>query len=360
MKPAIRFVVCMALSMSAPLGACCMVPTSYPGDVDQNRQDVVILHHDGHQELVIRVAPFFKGSDVLPEYCAWVLTVPSKPTGYGEISDAVFGEAQRLYQRLEAERERAERMKSATNSNDAASAAGGGYRGLNIADPISVGPFTITEVTTEGEEAVGELNRYLGDNGFPKEDLGHMSYFARNNFTFLCIKILPKQGMKTLGKHLDLPALRVGFETKSPYYPGKFSSQQGNFALGLTLLTSDPVDESEIRAIRERLNATRPRYDNLWTEGKLGGELEKLTLLDSFSDVDRWYVNAFPSLGFNEKDGQSKPAIAGWTTDVFFPLTVDAGAFLRSPWLYGVLALGCIAAAIWIVKRPKAQLGEQG
>ena len=51
------------LSTPARIDGCCMVPRDYPGDVDQSMQEVLILHADGHEELVIRVRPFFRDAE---------------------------------------------------------------------------------------------------------------------------------------------------------------------------------------------------------------------------------------------------------------------------------------------------------
>src|SRR5688500_17920600 len=89
--------------------ACCMVPSRWNGDVDQAEQQVVVLHHDGHEELILRVSPFFQTKDkqplpddvaALPPYVEWVVTVPSKPTGYATVPKSVFDDATKLSDRL--------------------------------------------------------------------------------------------------------------------------------------------------------------------------------------------------------------------------------------------------------------------
>src|SRR5262245_55012825 len=67
--------------LAARADACCMVPSGYRGDVDQAWQRAVLVHHDGHEELILRIQPHFHGQPG-PPYLEWVVTVPSNPTGY--------------------------------------------------------------------------------------------------------------------------------------------------------------------------------------------------------------------------------------------------------------------------------------
>src|SRR5262245_51927212 len=111
-----RFAAAVALlslavaSAGRPVDACCMVPLSWHGDVDQADQNVVVLHHAGHEELVLRVSPFFQTvdkqplpevADATPPYVEWVVTVPSAPTAYHTVPASIYKDADALASRLE-------------------------------------------------------------------------------------------------------------------------------------------------------------------------------------------------------------------------------------------------------------------
>src|SRR5262245_28803825 len=239
-----------AASAGRPVDACCMVPLSWHGDVDQADQNAVVLHHAGHEELVLRVSPFFQTADkqplpdtadAMPPYVEWVVTVPSAPTEYHTVPASIYKDADDLVRGLEklAENQYAARSrwewpelrvaKEAVVASAASLSAGAA--GLEIGAPVRVGPYAITPVKVRGREALAALNAYLETRGFPKEDPRHMAWFVDRGFTFLCIHVTPPAGSKTLGRHLDLEPLAIGFETERPYYPAKFSRRQGAFKL---------------------------------------------------------------------------------------------------------------------------------
>ncbi len=372
---------CLALLLARPAGTCCMVPMSFAGDVDQSAQRVIAVHHDGHQELIARVAPFFQGTDDTPAYLAWVLTVPSKPTGYDVVAPEVFKEAAALADRLEALAARQEARRSrffnpvpkgmlGVDSMQVTAAARGG---LDVSAPVEVGPYEITEVKARGVDALDQLNAYLDARGFPQEDPAHMRWFVENDFTFLCIYITPPEGQDRLGKQLELDALRVGFAAERPYYPGMFSSRQGNFSLALTVVTSKPLAASALNAQRGKLNARSSDYRNLWTVKAFPGALGKSVAdVPPLHGVERWYVNALHSRGFNRNRDDGTPEIAHWREDVFFALGGEADE--PPSWYYGDRDIGAVerawrehriaiviwtaliaacVTAIWIVRRKR-------
>src|SRR5690606_6039321 len=220
---------------------------------DQAAQQVVILHRaktddaPGYQEMLIRVQPFFQGAQGNPEYIAWVITVPSKPLRYDVADKAALQAGADLHEKLFqlARRQWADRSQFEWPSW---LPSGMTERGMEDAKSlltedatVQVGPYTITPVRTQGAAALDELNTYLQERGFAAEDREHLAYFVENDFTFLCVRITPPQGQATLGGRLDLPPLVIGFETDDLYYPGRFSSRQGNFALDLTLISDKPL-----------------------------------------------------------------------------------------------------------------------
>jgi hypothetical protein len=320
----------LATSLAAALCAargetCCMVPRDYPGDVDQSLQEALIVHADGHEELVLRVRPFFPEAAEPPAFLAWLVTVPSPPSAYRTAAPGIFESARGLHERLQAlyDAQKPQPFRIAPSLGASVeSAAPRQAQGLEINAPVTVGPYTITEVRTRGAEAVEELNRYLAENEFGTEDPDHLRWFAENDFTFLCIRIEPPPGALRLGTHLELDPLQIGFASERPYYPGKYSANQGNFGLGLSLLTPGPLARDALRAVRGRLQGWGGT-PNLFTVQPLDEPLQAV-LDEGFGGAaptpERWYVNRVDSSGFNRPDNAGTPAILKWADDVFWAL----------------------------------------
>ena len=331
-----KYLVLLTALFGPGLLACCMAPRDYEGDVDQAKQEVVIVHREaqgdlpGYQEMLIRVQPFFKDAETNPEYLAWVITVPNTPTRYDVAEESALDAGPALHEKLyELAREQwANRTQFEwpdwlpTNLEDRTVIQAAMDNVVEM-PPVQVGPYTISPVQAVGADAVKGLNAYLDERGLPQEDPGHLQYFVDNNFTFLCVHVKPPEGQATLGRSLELPPLVLGFETEQPYYPGKFSSRQGNFSLDLTIISDRNMQGPGFTKVCNRLKARARGYVklvNLYTykgiPTELAGALSERMTNDQ---PGKWYVNRIESSGFNEaQDGT--PAIADWEDDVFFSL----------------------------------------
>lgn len=333
------FAICLALCFTPALAACCMVPYGYAGDVDQARQDVVIIHRDGHQEMAIRVLPFFKDAKENPESLTWIITLPAAPTGFREVDPAVFEAGRGLHDKLfglaRAQWAARTNLTFGFAGSNEAKTGNENTPGLDIGATVKVGPYTVTPIKALGAEAVTELSWYLSALGVPSED-ADLQYFAENNFTFLCVHFKPPQGQAA---RLELPGLQVGFDSKAAYYPGKFSSRQGNFALSLTMISDKPLELTGLMLAAQRLNLRDPdriQLYNLWSMKPLPETLATVAGKDA-AGVGKWFVNRIESDGFNQTtDG--KPAISDWKDDVFFA-TGGVADEMPGFWYYGDLEI---------------------
>jgi hypothetical protein len=405
----------IAALASTRADGCCMVPIGYRGDVDQSWQRAVLAHHDGHEELTLRIEPHFHGQEG-PGYLEWVVTIPGPATGYAVLpaggapgGEGFTGRDGNRWTPVEPSRDAAGRAEFAAEVVDlhdrlqdlAASQEhartrfqlGGSAREapvsaaaelptttmglLEVRAPVVVGPFEITAVRARGRAGLQELNAYLERRGFATEDPDHMRWFVERDFTFLCIHITPPGEEDHVGKALDLPALRIGFDTEKPYYPAKFSSRQGSFGLRLAIATSKPLEIEALRDQRQRLRGYlgHHRYENLWTAAPPPRAIaEAFPESGPHGRPDRWYLNVVESKGFNPTlDG--KPAIASWTDDVWFPLGGSAdeppGWYYgdRDPWfgerfarehgIAGGLALAVVAGVVLVWRRLRRETHEK-
>ncbi len=315
---------------------CCMVPARYEGDVDQSMQQVVVLFDEGTQDMVLRVRPFFREASEPPASLAWLITVPTPPTSYAVADAAIFDDARALANRLIelADDQRPKPYKFPSIIPMMSAGVDGmlsvDEQMLDVGEKVEVGPYAITPVTARGGAAVEALNAYLAEHGFGTEDPEHMRWFAENEFTFLCIRITPPEGRTLLGEHLELDPLHLRFASERPYYPGKYSANQGDFALALTLLTRKPIARYSLSAVKDRLRAWDVATDNLFTTRALPGAL---AAHDAHGGAGRWFVNHHASMGFNRLDENGRPRILGWKDDVTW--TLGGEADLPPDWYYG-------------------------
>jgi hypothetical protein len=310
MKTLISFALLGPLVLAAipPVESCCMVPANYKGTISQSAQEAVLFFADGREDLILKINYKITG-DTLPDKFAWVITVPNTPDAY-EVADAnlfedVFPWAQRLV------------APANKNGDSLGRPANAGVHGLEIGKPVKVGPYTIQPVKALGKEALAGLNNWLAENGFPKEDPGHMEYFVDNKFTFLCVKFDPPKDNKTVDSEGGVPPLQLSFKSENPYYPLRFSSRQGVFDVNLYVLTKKDFDYKESSDSLKRINWSDSEHFN--TNGDVTAKDFPKTLKAAYEkssfkdDAGKWKLNVLRARQVNKDN-----AIAKWKTDIYF------------------------------------------
>jgi hypothetical protein len=295
----------LVLAVSAPVESCCMVPRDYKGTISQSAQEAVLFHHDGREELVLKINYRIKG-DSLPDRFAWVITVPNDPDHY-EVADAG------LFQELFDWAEKVARLPT-KSKDDGPNSLGRGK--LVIGQPVRVGPYEIQPVKALGREALGALNTWLDEHGFPKEDPRHMAYFVENKFTFLCVKFDPPRGQRTVAADGGAVPLHLSFKSERPYYPLRFSSRQGVFDVNLYVLTKKPFDYKESGDSLKRINwaFTGFRANTRVAPGDFPRLLKDVYGKTRFKeDRSPWHLNVLRCREVNKGD-----TIARWEDDIFF------------------------------------------
>lgn len=287
--------------------ACCMVPATYRGSIGQDAQEAVLIHDAGREELVLRINYRITGES-MPDTFAWVVTTPSEPDDYAVADAALFEEMYTL----------ALELLAPGNSRSMGKSAGVGIpltAGVELGKRVQVGPYDIQPVRGVGPEALQGLNRWLDDNGFPTEEPNHMTYFVNNNFTFLCIRIIPAKGEQSVGSNGILPPLHLSFESRTPYYPLRFSSRQGVFDVNLHVLTRDKLDYGKSEATLEKINWTDRKYERnaRLKEQQMPETLKSIFRNSRFrNDIGKWRYNNLFCSRVNRGN-----TISTWTEDVF-------------------------------------------
>lgn len=326
-------VAALAIVVSAlaapPAEPCCMVPANYKGSISQSGQEAVLFHHEGREELILKIRYQIEGA-VMPDRFAWVITVPNEPDAYAVADPKLFEEVHGWAMPLVNPPKRSWGL--GEKSAPAAAAPG-----LEFGRAVKVGPYDIQPVRALGREALEGLNAWLSSNGFPTEDPGHMAYFVDHKFTFLCIKVRPAEGEKSVAASAGLVPLHLSFRSEQPYYPLRFSSRQGVFDVTLYVLTRDHFDFRTSGDSLRRINWLDEGYETnvAVSAGEFPGALAKAYGRSAFADRGgTWHLNVLHGYGVNEGN-----SIAAWSRDIFF-------ATIPPPAGYGTAVAGVAAGVV--------------
>jgi hypothetical protein len=322
--------------------ACCMVPEDYLGDVGQAEQRALLVYREGVEDLILgityEITPDKNGN--LPEKLTWLIALPTEPMekdGYGLADEAIFDELRELAQKeliKKLERPRSTNDDKLAEGIDAAAeeAPEEIANSIELGRQVNIGPYDIQPVRGIGQNALNGLNAYLKQRGFPVEDPDHMAWFVDHGFTFLCIEVKPEAGEKTLGTGAPLPPLRVRFETEYPYYPLRYSSQQGDFSLALYTLTDEPIDLKKSGGVLDAIgwhNRPGTWVEHAYAKWKAPQPLSGLDLalhgvsLASFPEETKDFILEGTGWTFGLFMGRPNPRnrpISKWTGDCFFTL----------------------------------------
>lgn len=235
--------VCL-LAAAGTVLSCCMAPASFLGSISQNAQNAIIFHQGDREELILRINYQITGA-TMPDRFAWIVTTPTEPDAYRVAKPDLFDAMDRWASRLLTPRPKPQATgcglgcgkEPAAGAIMAEEAAA-----LEFGELAEVGPYAIQPVRARGAEALGALNGWLKENGFPSEDPEHMTWFIEKEFTFLCIKVTPPEGESAVPESSVLSPLQISFESVEVYYPLLFSARQGEFALSLYTLTFEPLN----------------------------------------------------------------------------------------------------------------------
>ena len=342
------FVLVLTALLPRPTGvqACCMVPEAYLGHVGQAEQLALLIHREGVEDLILgikyEITPDPDGK--LPEKLTWLIALPTEPMeedGYGLAESSLFDELGSLAEDYLIRH--LPRPPSRSDGEDAAAedAPTALADGVELGRAVTVGPYDIQPVRGVGQNALDGLNNYLKTRGFPTEDPDHMAWFVEHGFTFLCIEVKPKEGEATLPDGDALPPLRVRFETEHPYYPLRYSSQQGDFSLSLYTLTDSPIDLKKSAFVLEAIGWTNTPGTRLseYTRWKAPQMVKTDKMFDRWRALDSMPKQSKAMLGLEKQwsfglfmgrpNPESRP-ISRWTGDCFFTLKNQAPAPLAT------------------------------
>lgn len=318
--------------------ACCMVEEDYAGRIGQAEQKALLIHRDGVEDLILGITyEITPGADgKLPKKMTWLIALPNEPMedgGYGLAEPYLFDRLQtlayrKLIRRLPMPKDDlaegvAEEAAEAADEADA--------NGVEFGRAVKVGPYDIQPVRGVGQNALDGLNKYLDSRGFKTEDDDHMAWFVEHGFTFLCIEVTPDENSASIPTSKALPPLRVRFKTEYPYYPLRYSSQQGDFRLALYTLTDKPIDLVRSMYVLEALGweNTPGSYAYPYARWKMPQTMKTSDLmkgrnkLEPLPEESKAMLGQAKSWSFGLFQGRPNPKnrpIKLWTGDCYFTL----------------------------------------
>lgn len=223
---------CVALA-SWTADACIHKPRGYDAKLEEVAQQAIIVHHNGYENLILRVQYEFKDpAKARPKELAWVIPTPNTPVSYKVADPGIFKEALGLaFPRLNGGRRGRAKSLGGRNSQPK----------LNFLEKVTVGDYVIQPIKAQGEGADKALNTWLSKNGFGEVPTENMTYYIKRNWTFLAVKMKAPKGQAALAAKGAFKPLQIRFKSKDIVYPLKFSSHQGTFQVSLFIITSKPL-----------------------------------------------------------------------------------------------------------------------
>lgn len=168
---------------------------------------------------------------------AWVVAVPTMPTGFKQVDDLCFKELDDLIPIFQNVTRGGSFGGGAGGFGGADNAEGRKERSLIVYSSQITGDYQIQPIRAIGKVGVTALQEWLEQNDYsPMSELA-MKYYAENNWTFLAIKVNAK-GMKT-GVSQTLHPLRISFRSTYPVLPMKMA--EGKVSATFFLMTDMPL-----------------------------------------------------------------------------------------------------------------------
>lgn len=299
--------VIVAAGPAVPSLACIHQPATYKGSIGTTAQEALIFYADGQEELILKVN--YKASDKELSSFAWIVTVPNEPTAYataeGKVFEDTFTWAEKLLERpVKAE---ANNLGSLDKTDS-----------VELGKAVKVGPYDIQPVRGKGKDAVEGLNQWFTQNGFNAMGADQLAYFAENNFTFLCVKIVAAKDEKELSVAGDLPPLQVSFKTDAPYLPLKLFAASQAFELNMYVLTKKEFDYKASEGALKKIGWGVKYSDLLMHNVEVNSNAFPQTLKNvyqksAFKGVNaKWFLNRIHVDKVNEGK-----ALAKWKEDFF-------------------------------------------
>lgn len=309
MRPSLALSSLAVLCVAAPAMACLHPPSGFTGKVEESSQQIIVLHHDGEEELILQVDYKLAKGDKAPEHIAWVVPTPSLPHGYKVEDPKLFRELSGLVKQQD--------EKPKPKSIGGLRRGRGVPNGLVVHAKVSVGEYEITPLEARGADAGKALNGWLTKGGYGAVPEANMAWYLKRNWTFLAIKINPQKATGDLGKAGAFRPLRIAFASDELVVPLKFSSHQGSFDVTITVITESlQLDAMRSAAAPFGFSAVAwVRELKIPDSAKAVKALQARLAKDSKVQLKRWAVLKL----FGKQINRPRRSVADWEDDFSLP-----------------------------------------
>jgi hypothetical protein len=210
--------------------------------VTQRGQQLLVLHADGEQHLVIRI-DYATGAPV--EKIGIVVPVPAVPTAYGTASAELFDQLDKWVRLRRVIRQP---MPRSTGSQSAAPRERA--QSVVLLEPARAGPYHIQPIQGRGAGAVRGINEWLVENDMAPIPEAALSYYAERNWTFLAVRVEAEGA--PLAKEASLPPLRIRFPSPQAVLPLRLEGQGERVPIRVYHLSAVSLGNDAYQAAHDR------------------------------------------------------------------------------------------------------------
>lgn len=230
----ILLLFCIGLHPNAD--ACVHRPRGVNRAFEQSAQQAIIVHHNGYEDLIIKVKYKFSGPGQNPNNLAWLIPTPNTPVSYKVARHELFQEAMIHFPNTNQKND----LLRFGRSGIARKPRRGQRKkkSVKLLDLVLVGNYQIQPIVATGPQAGTELNQWLSQNGYGEVPIKNMAWYLKNKWTFLAIKMTHDAGKGPLPSKGEFNPLHLRFKSEKIVYPLKFSSHQGVYNVSLYVITS--------------------------------------------------------------------------------------------------------------------------
>jgi len=198
-----NFIAVGALSILA----CIHFPQDYKETITEGKKEILVFQTADEAHLIIKTNLSAKK---LPSQMAWVLPVPSLPSGYSEEDPKIFNE---LHQLTEENRFLNLRSRQEGIIKSA---------GIQVHEKQLVGDYSIEPISILADNSAREFNEWLIKNSYNPMPYENQKNYLKKGSVFLAIKLKPS------GATAELKPLHIRYKGKISI-PLKFTHDQRHF-----------------------------------------------------------------------------------------------------------------------------------
>ncbi len=253
----------LAVSLAAPVLACCAIPMGPPTDDNQITlsEQRAFLYRQGTREHLVLSVQYDGGSDSF----AWVIPVESRPQ-VDVLNGAPFTELRSM----------TKVVRLAQSMDGGSKGAPTAVRGVEVLERKVAGPYDLAVLKSSSS---GGLYTWLKTNGFQlsKNMRGALDHYVQRDFVFVAARIRPDdEKQDELDERLrqgTIAPIHLTYEAKQLSYPLRVTAgNPGTSRLEFYVLDAKPDDYSHLGLTAQTFMLKPNGKDGFQVSGPPGAE----------------------------------------------------------------------------------------